>query len=118
MVQEAAQQAGYPAPILLEEPQAAFYAWLQQNHESWREQLKVGDRILVVDIGGGTTDFTLIEVAEENGELSLRREAVGEHLLLGGDNLDLALAYVAKGKLEQQGHELDNWQMQSLISWL
>ncbi len=115
LVQEAAELAGFPEIILLEEPQAAFYAWLQQHAESWREQLNLGDRILVVDIGGGTTDFTLIEVGEQNGELSLGREAVGEHLLLGGDNLDLALAYLAKEKLDEQGHELDNWQMQSLV---
>ncbi|MDP1836587.1 MAG: Hsp70 family protein [Chlamydiales bacterium] len=115
LVQEAALEADYPDLVLLEEPQAAFYAWLQSHEETWRKQLQVGDTILVVDIGGGTTDFSLIKVEEEAGEIALRRLAVGAHLLLGGDNLDLALAYVAKAKLEEQGHDLDIWQMQSLV---
>jgi molecular chaperone DnaK (HSP70) len=115
LVQEAAQKAGYPEIVLLEEPQAAFYAWLYAHHDSWRQQLKVGDVVLVVDIGGGTTDFSLITVEEDGGNLSLRRLAVGSHLLLGGDNIDLALAYLAKGKLEEQGKTVDPWQFQSLI---
>ncbi len=115
LVQEAAENAGYPDILLLEEPQAAFYAWLQRHQQSWRNDLKVDDTVLVVDIGGGTTDFSLIRVEEDNGQLTLYRQAVGAHLLLGGDNLDLALAYVVKGKLEEQGHELDHWQMQSLV---
>lgn len=115
LVQEAAQQGGYPDIILLEEPQAAFYAWLHRNEATWRDDLKVGDTVLVIDIGGGTTDFTLIKVEEQDGELSLRRQAVGAHLLLGGDNLDLALAYLANAKIEEQGHQLDSWQMQSLV---
>lgn len=115
LVQEAAEQAGYPAIILLEEPQAAFYAWLHAHAEEWRQQLSVGDSILVVDIGGGTTDFSLIGVEEEQGNLLLKRQAVGSHLLLGGDNMDLGLAYLVKQKLEDQGHALDSWQMQSLV---
>lgn len=115
LVQEAAEQAGYPDIVLLEEPQAAFYAWLQRHAEDWREQLKVGDAILVVDIGGGTTDFSLIGVEEEQGNLQLKRLAVGSHLLLGGDNIDLGLAYLAKNKLEEQGHAIDNWQLQALV---
>lgn len=115
LVQEAAEQAGYPDIVLLEEPQAAFYAWLQRHAEDWREQLKVGDSILVVDIGGGTTDFSLIGVEEEQGNLQLQRLAVGSHLLLGGDNIDLGLAYLAKNKLEEQGHTIDNWQLQALV---
>lgn len=116
LVQEAARLAGYPETLLLEEPQAAFYSWLHQHHESWRNDLlKVGDCILVVDIGGGTTDFSLITVIDEQGSLGLKRQAVGSHLLLGGDNLDLALAHLAKNKFEEQGHELDDWQFQSLI---
>jgi len=74
--------------LLLEEPQAAFYAWIER-HPDWRERVQVGDLILVVDIGGGTTDFTLIAVTEQAGELQLERVAVGEHILLGGDNVDL-----------------------------
>jgi molecular chaperone DnaK (HSP70) len=115
LVQEAAELAGYPEVILLEEPQAAFYSWLHTNEDSWRKQLSVGDAILVVDIGGGTTDFSLISVANEQGNLNLQRQAVGSHLLLGGDNIDLSLAYLAKGKLEEQGHSIDDWQLQALV---
>jgi hypothetical protein len=115
LVQEAAEMASYPEVILLEEPQAAFYAWLQQHSKEWRTNLKVGDTVLVIDIGGGTTDFSLIGVEEKAGDLELRRLAVGAHLLLGGDNIDLALAYFVKGKFEEQGHEIDHWQFQTLI---
>lgn len=114
LVQEAAEKAGYPNVILLEEPQAAFYAWLHQHSQDWRKQLMVGDCILVVDIGGGTTDFSLISVVDNAGSLQLERLAVGSHLLLGGDNIDLSLAYLAKAKFENDGHELNEWQMQSL----
>ena len=115
LVIEAAAAANYPDIVLLEEPQAAFYAWLQRQSDGWRKQLKVGDCILVVDIGGGTTDFSLIGVSDANGDLSLERLAVGSHLLIGGDNIDLSLAYVMKGKFEDQGHAIDDWQLQSLI---
>src|SRR2546425_7290034 len=84
----AAEQAGYRNVILLEEPQSAFYAWIER-HPDWRERVRAGDLILVVDIGGGTTDFTLIAVTESNGELALDRVAVGEHILLGGDHMGL-----------------------------
>ena len=97
---EAAELAGYQNVTLLEEPQAAFYAWIER-HADWRERVQVGDLILVVDIGGGTTDFTLIAVTEPGGELSLERVAVGEHILLGGDNIDLALAGVLAQRLEK-----------------
>jgi len=115
LVQEAAEQAGYPEVVLLEEPQAAFYSWLHTQSDAWRHQLKVGDNILVVDIGGGTTDFSLIAVQEKDGNLQLERIAVGSHLLLGGDNIDLGLAYLIKQKLEDQGHSIDHWQLQSLV---
>ena len=115
LVQEAAEMARYPEVVLLEEPQAAFYAWLHAHANSWREQLKIGDVVLVVDIGGGTTDFSLIAIEEEQGNLCLKRKAVGSHLLLGGDNIDLALAYHAKVQLEKAGTEIDHWQLQSLI---
>lgn len=114
LVLEAKEMAGYPEVVLLEEPQAAFYAWLHAHAETWRDELKVGDTILVVDIGGGTTDFTLIEVMSEQGDLALKRVAVGNHLLLGGDNIDLALMHFVKQKLEEKGHQLDEWQMQAL----
>jgi molecular chaperone DnaK (HSP70) len=110
---EAAQQAGYENITLLEEPQAAFYAWIER-HADWRERVNVGDLILVVDIGGGTTDFTLIAVTESNGELALNRVAVGEHILLGGDNMDLALAGVIAQRLAEKGTRLDSRQLHAL----
>ena len=110
---KAAEQAGYQNITLLEEPQAAFYAWIER-HPDWRTRVAVGDLILVVDIGGGTTDFTLIAVTEQSGELSLERVAVGEHILLGGDNIDLALARLVADQLAQQGTKIDNFQLQAL----
>src|SRR4029453_1135849 len=113
LTQEAARQAGYRDLTLLEEPQAAFYAWIER-HPDWRERVHVGDLILVIDIGGGTTDFTLIAVTEANGELSLSRVAVGEHILLGGDNIDLALAGVVAKRLAEKGTRIDSRQHQTL----
>ena len=113
LTQRAAQLAGYPSVTIMEEPQAAFYAWIDRN-PNWREQVKPGDLILVVDIGGGTTDFTLISVTEKNGELQLERVAVGEHLLLGGDNMDLATARFAEAQFAAKGTKLDAIQFHSL----
>jgi len=110
----AAAQAGLPAVTLLEEPQAAFYAWIEGQGERWRRRIAVGDLILVCDVGGGTTDFSLIAVSEEDGELALRRVAVGEHILLGGDNMDLALARLLQQRLEAEGHRVDTWQLHTL----
>jgi hypothetical protein len=113
LTEDAAKQAGFADITLLEEPQAAFYAWVER-HADWRERVSVGDLILVVDIGGGTTDFTLIAVTESEGELALSRVAVGEHILLGGDNIDLALANVVAERLAQKGTRIDSFQMQAL----
>jgi hypothetical protein len=110
----AAEVAGLKHVTLLEEPQAAFYAWIDAQGEAWRKRIKVGDLILVCDVGGGTTDFSLIAVSEEDGELSLRRVAVGDHILLGGDNMDLALARLLQRRLEEDGHRVDTWQLQGL----
>jgi hypothetical protein len=110
---QAAGQAGYKNVLLLEEPQAAFYAWIQR-HPDWRRRVTVGDLILVVDIGGGTTDFTLIAVTEQKGELQLERVAVGEHVLLGGDNIDLALARFVEQQLSTKGTKLDALQLYAL----
>ncbi len=110
---KAAEQAGYQNLLLLEEPQAAFYAWIER-HPDWRERVRVGDLILVVDIGGGTTDFTLVAVTEEGGGLQLERIAVGEHILLGGDNVDLALARHLEQQLSAQGTKLDMMQLNAL----
>jgi molecular chaperone DnaK (HSP70) len=92
LTQKAAEEAGYRDIILLEEPQAAFYAWIER-HPDWRERVGVGDLIIVIDIGGGTTDFSLIAVKEQRGEIQLERIAVGDHILLGGDNIDAALTH-------------------------
>ncbi|HWE53211.1 MAG TPA: Hsp70 family protein [Bryobacteraceae bacterium] len=110
---KAAEAAGFRNLTMLEEPQAAFYAWLER-HEDWRSRVQEGDLILVVDIGGGTTDFTLIAVTAQSGELQLERIAVGEHLLLGGDNIDLALAHTVAGELAAKGTKLDTFQLQTL----
>ncbi len=113
LTQRAAREAGYPEVTILEEPQAAFYAWIERNPD-WREQVNPGDLVLVVDIGGGTTDFTLISVTEQNGELQLERVAVGEHLLLGGDNMDLAVARHAEQQFAKKNIKLDAIQFHSL----
>jgi len=110
---DAAKQAGYRNLTLLEEPQAAFYAWIER-HADWRGRVHVGDLVLVVDIGGGTTDFTLIAVTGRAGELELNRVAVGEHILLGGDNIDLALAGAVSRRLEEKGARVDSRQLQTL----
>lgn len=111
---EAARAAGLEHLTLLEEPQAAFYAWLDGLGDKWRDHVSVGDLVLVADVGGGTTDFTLIEVGEENGTLALTRLAVGDHLLLGGDNMDLALAHTVAGLMAKNGTKLDSGQMLQL----
>jgi len=113
LTMKAAEEAGYRSVTLLEEPQAAFYAWVAR-HEDWRERVHLGDLILVADIGGGTTDFTLIAVTEEHGELALERVAVGEHILLGGDNIDLALARLVAARLAQKGTRIDAIQLHAL----
>jgi hypothetical protein len=115
LTREAALAAGLPASlILLEEPQAAVYAWLTATGDRWRRLLKVGETLLVCDVGGGTTDLTLVGVDQEGGELTLRRIAVGDHLLVGGDNMDLALAHFVAGKFGEKGVKLDPWQSVSL----
>ena len=119
LTEEAAAQAGLKNIVLLEEPQAALYAWIARHDDKsavpWRKQVGPGDLILVVDIGGGTTDFSLIAVKNDGqGQLELERVAVGEHILLGGDNMDLALAYGVKQRLEEEGRTIDDWQLRAL----
>ncbi len=111
---EAAQTAGFGPLTLLEEPQAALYSWIERSAGEWRQQVQRGDVILVVDVGGGTTDLSLIAVLERDGNLELQRVAVGDHILLGGDNMDLALAYGVARKLTAQGTQLDPWQTRAL----
>lgn len=113
---KAARQAGFNDIILIEEPQAAFYSWLDQSGDAWRDSVEKGDLVLVCDIGGGTSDFSLIEVQEdEAGGLELERVAVGDHLLVGGDNIDLALSYFLAHQLKEKGKKLDDWQMRGLV---
>jgi len=111
---EAAKAAGFARLTLLEEPQAALYSWILASDGQWREQVDVGDIILVIDVGGGTADLSLIAVTEQDGSLALNRVAVGDHILLGGDNMDLALAHVIRTKLAAEGKTLDLWQLQAL----
>ena len=106
---QAAAAAGLPNVVLIEEPQAAFYAWVYK-HDDWAERVAAGDTILVCDIGGGTSDFTLIKVrqvpageTQAEQRVQFHRVAVGDHLILGGDNLDLTLAYDLEAKLTQGG---------------
>jgi hypothetical protein len=113
---EAAVAAGFTAPVLIEEPQAALYSYISSHEKIWQSKLTAGDVVVVCDVGGGTTDFTLIGVAEDaDGNLELERLSVGEHLLVGGDNMDLALAYTLQNELAAQGKSLDQFQFLSLI---
>jgi molecular chaperone DnaK (HSP70) len=117
---EAAFAAGLEDLTLLEEPQAAFYAWLAARGDAWRKDVGAGDVVLVVDVGGGTTDFSVIAAKDEGGSLALERVAVGDHILLGGDNMDLLLAHIVEQKMiteaEAAGRtlELDRWQKVAL----
>ncbi len=108
---QAAASAGFPPVVLLEEPQAAFYAWI--DNAKGNKGLAAGERILVFDVGGGTTDFTLIEV-DANGD-GFTRTAVGDHLLLGGDNLDLTLAKIVEQRVHKTGKKLDALQWHGLV---
>lgn len=111
----AAADAGLAEVRLLEEPQAALYAWVEAVGDAWRENLHVGDVLLVCDVGGGTTDLSVVVAEEEDGQLALRRVAVGDHLLLGGDNMDLALAFAVRERLAREGKRLDAWQFRGLV---
>ena len=115
MTAEAAEAAGLGKVTLLEEPQAAFYAWIAEADREWRSLIGPGDIVLVCDVGGGTTDFSLIAVTDNNGTLELDRISVGEHILLGGDNMDLALGYTLQARLEAEGKSLDSWQFLALV---
>ena len=99
----AARQAGLPSVRLLEEPQAVFYDWLQRHRSTLRDELSDARLVLVCDVGGGTTDLSLIRVRMEDGSTSIDRIGVGNHLMLGGDNMDLALAHLAEARLSGDG---------------
>ena len=110
---KAAKEAGYSNLILLEEPLAAFYAWLDKT-ENWQELINTGEKILIVDIGGGTTDFSLIEFTEDE---NLRRTAVGNHLLLGGDNIDMTLARVIETQIKRNFQIAKEVFLISVVVW-
>lgn len=117
---EAAQKAGFGRMTLLEEPQAAFYHWIAEQGKDWKTQVKAGDRIVVCDVGGGTSDFSLIEMQEDvDKRLTFQRMAVGRHLLLGGENMDMALCHYVEAKVKEEGKgELnpDQWlQLKHLV---
>ncbi len=106
---EAAKRAGFENLTLLEEPQAAFYCWIVTHQEGWQKQVRGGELILVCDIGGGTSDFSLITVIETPTGPGFRRVAVGDHLMLGGDNMDLALAHRVEEKLGGVRLDAEQW---------
>lgn len=96
---QAAKLAGLPQLRLLEEPQAAFYDWLYRQRASLASDLASTRLVLVADVGGGTTDFSLMKVALQDGQPVIERIGVGNHLILGGDNMDLALAHLIESRL-------------------
>jgi molecular chaperone DnaK (HSP70) len=98
---EAARLAGLPHVTLLEEPLAAFYSWLVFHEKDWAEHVAPEELICVADVGGGTSDFTLITLKEKDGGPRFERIAVGDHLILGGDNMDLALARLAEAAMRK-----------------
>ena len=112
---EAAHAAGIGRLTLLEEPQAAFYAWLAGHERDWPRVLAGARRVLVVDVGGGTTDFTLVDVRPDDDPPTLERVAVGDHLLLGGDNMDMALARRVEHALGERAGALDSVRWQGLV---
>ncbi len=105
----AAKAAGIDQPVLLEEPQAAFYCWIVTHQDVWQREVRAGELILVCDIGGGTSDFSLITVVETPEGPGFRRVAVGDHLMLGGDNIDLALAHRVEKKLGAARLDAEQW---------
>lgn len=115
LTKQAAAAAGFPVDfVFLEEPQAALYNWIHSQGQNWRKSLTQNDILLVCDVGGGTTDLTLVQVQSHDGELELSRLAVGNHLLIGGDNMDLTLAHVASELFAAKGTQLNAWQSISL----
>lgn len=112
---EAARLAGFVHLTLLEEPQAAFYSWIAQHESSLQTTLPSGTSVLVCDVGGGTTDFSLIEVSFQGNCQSFQRMSVGDHLLLGGDNMDAAVAHYIETQLNAKGFDLTSTQRSQLL---
>ncbi len=119
---DSASEAGFPKNVrLLEEPQAAFYRWLEAHADPaalWSQLPENGGNILVIDIGGGTSDFSLFEVSRQPGSPlpAIRRVAVSDHLLLGGDNIDLAIAHTLEPRFAGKGETLHGSQWQDLVA--
>lgn len=111
---EAARLSDFNNLTLLEEPQAAFYNWIQKMGDDWKEYASVGDVVLVIDVGGGTTDLSLLTINDNDGNMEINRVAVGEHILVGGDNMDLMLAHIINARFIQKEKSLEPWQIQSL----
>lgn len=112
---EAAKLAGLPKVRLLEEPQAVCYDWLRRHAGSVGEALQSARLLLICDVGGGTTDLTLIKIERGPGEPKLTRIAVGDHLMLGGDNIDLALAHLAENRLRSDEKKLSSAELSQLL---
>ncbi|MEY1589307.1 Hsp70 family protein [Burkholderia sp. Bmkn7] len=113
---EAARRAKLPALRLLEEPQAAFYDWLYGQRDTLRDTFAAARRVLICDVGGGTTDLTLVDVAPgDDGEPTFTRVGVGNHLMLGGDNMDLALARLVETRLTEPGTRLSAASLSQLV---
>jgi molecular chaperone DnaK (HSP70) len=112
---EAARMAHLPKLRLLEEPQAAFYDWLFRHRSSLGTELAETRLVLICDVGGGTTDFTLIKVQMQDGQPQLTRVGVGNHLMLGGDNMDLALAHLAESRLSTPQSRLSAASLSQLV---
>lgn len=112
---QAAQLAGIKKLRLLEEPQAVCYDWLRRHPEDLKTQLADKKLILVCDVGGGTSDFTLIKIDHSQAEPKLERIAVGDHLLLGGDNIDLSLAHLLESRLQTEAKKLSTAEFAQLI---
>ena len=104
----AARQAGLTRAVLVEEPLAAFYAWLSSHEQDWAGCMQAGEIVLVCDVGGGTTDFTLVAIREGDRGLRFDRLAVGDHLMLGGDNMDLALGRHLEARLMGEPGKLES----------
>lgn len=108
---KAAVKAGLTEVTLLEEPLAAFYSWLVKHEQDWQKHVNPGELVMVCDVGGGTTDFTLISLRESEGSPRFERLAVGDHLMLGGDNIDCSAARLVASKFKtQQSLDKDKWQ--------
>ena len=115
LIIEAAKRAGIQRAILLEEPMAAFYAWLSANESTWAQRMDDKQLVLICDVGGGTSDFSILAVQEGRDGLRFNRLAVGDHILLGGDNMDYALGRMIEQRLFGQAGKLETQRWAQLV---